>query len=324
VGHRCETAEGFVGTIERALANGWNKETVGSHIVRNNRIHHCEQNGIVGSLECAFSRITGNEIHGIHVRRVFDGVEMAGIKFHGSVDVEISDNHIYRTNCGIGLDWMTQGARISRNLLHDNTHPEPLFGDFLSEANHGPYLVDNNIMLSPHAVSICESHSGAFIHNLLGGRVTCVDRIARDVPWLEPHATAIKGIEPTRVGDDLCLNNHFTGGANLDCYKELAPPGVREGNAFSSAEPACLVHKPDGAWAFSGNPISSCNKATASPVNADRLNAAKVSPHPFESPDGTALRLDCDFHGTPRISGHPQPGPFGSPVVSNQSIQVWP
>lgn len=90
-----ESAEGYVGTINRALAFGWNKGTIGGHIVRNNTIAYCEQTGIVGSMGCAFSTITGNTIHDIHIRRLFSGAEMAGIKFHGAVDVLIEKNHIY-------------------------------------------------------------------------------------------------------------------------------------------------------------------------------------------------------------------------------------
>ena len=65
-----------------------------------------------------FSTITGNSIHDIHVQRLFGGVELAGIKFHGAIDVAISSNHIYRTAQGIWLDWMAQGARISGKDLH--------------------------------------------------------------------------------------------------------------------------------------------------------------------------------------------------------------
>jgi alpha-L-arabinofuranosidase len=76
-----DTAEGYVKTIERALENGWSKENIGHHIVRNNTISHCEQAGLVGSLGAIFSTISGNTIHDIHVRRLFGGAEMAGIKF---------------------------------------------------------------------------------------------------------------------------------------------------------------------------------------------------------------------------------------------------
>ncbi len=38
--NRAGTADGYNGTIRRALANGWNKENIGHHIVRNNRFIH--------------------------------------------------------------------------------------------------------------------------------------------------------------------------------------------------------------------------------------------------------------------------------------------
>ena len=137
------SSEGYVKTIERALKNGWNKATIGHHLVRNNIISHCEQAGIVGSLGAAFSVVTGNTIHDIHVRRLFSGCEMAGIKFHGAIDVEISRNHIYRTCLGLWLDWMAQGTHVSGNLFHDNDL------DLFVEVNHGPFLVDNNLFFQP-------------------------------------------------------------------------------------------------------------------------------------------------------------------------------
>jgi alpha-N-arabinofuranosidase len=84
-----DTAEGYVLTIERAYKeHQWNRDTIGHHIVRNNTISHCEQTGIVGSLGAAFSTVTGNRIHDIHVRQLFSGAEMAGIKFHAAIDTK--------------------------------------------------------------------------------------------------------------------------------------------------------------------------------------------------------------------------------------------
>ena len=145
--NRAQSAEGYVGTIQRALKHGWSKQNIGHHIVRNNHISHCEQTGIVGSMGAVFSIITGNTIHDIHVQRLFGGAEMAGIKFHGAIDVEIRGNHIYRTCLGVWLDWMAQGAHVTGNLFHDNGH------DLFFEVDHGPFLVDNNIFLSPMALS---------------------------------------------------------------------------------------------------------------------------------------------------------------------------
>jgi alpha-L-arabinofuranosidase len=44
--------------VFRALQIGWSKEKIGSHIIRNNVIYDCGQNGIVGHMGCAFSEIT--------------------------------------------------------------------------------------------------------------------------------------------------------------------------------------------------------------------------------------------------------------------------
>ena len=73
-----DTAEGYVKTIERALARGWNKATIGGHMVRNNHISFCEQTGIVGSMGCSFSAVTGNTIHDIHLRQLFTGERWRG------------------------------------------------------------------------------------------------------------------------------------------------------------------------------------------------------------------------------------------------------
>ena len=107
------------------------------------------------------------------MRRLFTGAEMAGIKIHAAIDTEISGNHIYRTTRGIWLDWMAQGARVTRNLLHDNDGSQDLF----FEVNHGPFMVDHNLCLSSvsgqsethwksrHSV-LDVSQGGAYAHNL--------------------------------------------------------------------------------------------------------------------------------------------------------------
>jgi hypothetical protein len=58
--------EGYIATLKRALANGWNRETVDSHIVGGNTVCHCEQASIIGSLGAAFSKIFGNVILPYH------------------------------------------------------------------------------------------------------------------------------------------------------------------------------------------------------------------------------------------------------------------
>lgn len=174
-------------SIRLGLKNGWNRETIGGHLVRNNHIQKCGQGGIIGSLGCAFSTITGNEIHDIRQDHEYGGCETAGIKLHGAIDVLISGNHVYRCEHwgGIWLDWMGQGARVTGNFLHDNSN------DLMVEMNHGPMLIDNNILLSARGV-LDASGGGAYVHNLYGGIQSIWASLAkRRTPFFEPHSTDV-------------------------------------------------------------------------------------------------------------------------------------
>jgi alpha-N-arabinofuranosidase len=135
-----DSAEGYVETIKRGLASGWSKENISHHVVRRTHVSHCEQAGVVGSLGAAFSTISGNHIHDIHVRQLLAGAEQAAIKIHAAIDALIEGNHVHHCNRGIWLDWMAQGSRVTRNVLHHNTTSEdtPLF----------PALRSNSMALS--------------------------------------------------------------------------------------------------------------------------------------------------------------------------------
>jgi alpha-N-arabinofuranosidase len=196
------SAEGYVETIKRGLAAGWSKENIGHHIVRNNHISHCEQAGIVGSLGAVFSTITDNDIHHIHVRQLFAGAEQAGIKIHAAIDTLIARNHIHQTNRGIWLDWMTQGTRVTANLIH-NTSPSD---DLFVEVNHGPFLVDHNLFLSATALSD-QSQGGAYAHNIFAGKIIARSELSRETPWLEEHGTKIAGLKNIKGGDSRFYNN---------------------------------------------------------------------------------------------------------------------
>ena len=119
---------------------GWDREHVGSHVVRRNTIFDCGQNGIVGHLGCVFSTIEDNHIYNIAIKREFYGHEIAGIKLHAAIDVEIRHNRIHDCSLGTWLDWQAQGTRVSRNLYYRNNR------DLFVEVSHGPYLVDHNVL----------------------------------------------------------------------------------------------------------------------------------------------------------------------------------
>ena len=97
---------------------GWDKEHIGSHIIRRNTIFDCGQNGIVGHLGCVFSTIEDNHIYNIAIKREFYGYEIGGIKLHAALDVTIRHNRIHDCTLGTWLDWQTQGTRVSRNLYY--------------------------------------------------------------------------------------------------------------------------------------------------------------------------------------------------------------
>lgn len=330
------TAEGYVKTIERAHAHRipWTKENIGHHVVRNNTISHCEQAGIVGSLGCAFSVVTGNVIHDIHVRRLFTGAEMGGIKFHGAIDTLLSQNHIFRTTRGLWLDWMAQGTRVTRNLFHDN-----LTEDLFVEVNHGPFLVDNNIFLSPTSL-LDMSQGGAYAHNLMTGRIVSTEESSRETPYHPAHSTTVAGLTNIKGGDNRFFNNIFVGdgaaaepakpdprhrrvsGYGLWVYDLREFPLVTGGNVYyHGARPYAKEQQPivqpgfDPAVKLTQTQLQialdeAMKKAKTSLVTTELLGTAKIPGVPYANPDGSPLQVDTDYLGQPRSSVMPTPGPF--------------
>ena len=333
--NRAGSAEGYVGTIQRALTNGWNRATIGHHLVRGNDISFCEQGGIVGSLGCAFSVITRNNIHDIHIRRLFKGAEMAGIKLHGAIDVEISGNHIYRTCRGIWLDWMAQGTRISGNLFHENS-----FDDLFTEVDHGPYLVDNNLFFSPTSLRIW-SQGGAYVHNLIAGKIEAKAYDARQTPFLKPHSTALAGLHDNPRGDQRFYNNLLVGRVDLSQFDESkltvrmagnlflggASPSRFETNAIIQTNfvPALKINHEPGGWFLAMRCESSWNQnLLCQPVTARLLGRAVIPNVDFENPDGRSFRINADYFGQRRGCKNSSAGPFAGFSAPNLRLNVWP
>jgi alpha-N-arabinofuranosidase len=331
------SAEGYVKTIERAHAHpiAWTKENIGHHIVRNNHVSHCEQAGIVGSLGAIFSVISDNVVHEIHVRRLFGGAEQAGIKIHAAIDTEISRNHIHHTSRGLWLDWMAQGARVTGNLLHDN-----LDEDIFVEVNHGPFLVDNNLLLS--RISLLDwSQGGAYAHNLLTGSIVSNPVPNRATPWHPAHSTKVAGLSNITGGDSRFYNNIFVGSKappakpkwkgmeasyGLAVYASRKFPIHAGGNVYlNDAMPYTNetvgvkeMIEPPRVETISGRvsfvfPLSETfQNAVTRTVTTELLGNARIPNLPFVNPDGTPLKLDTDFFGKQR-DPTPTPGPFENP-----------
>lgn len=331
--NRAGTALGYIGTINRALSNGWNEATIGHHIVRDNDISHCEQAGVVGSLGGAFSVINDNSIHDIHVMNWFSGAEMAGIKLHGAIDVQIRHNHIYRCSRGIWLDWMAQGTRVTGNLFHDNQL------DISFEVDHGPFLVDNNLFLSPDTFAI-NSEGGAFVHNLFAGTFHILGFDGRLTPFFKAHSTKLAGLHDNPVGDVRFYNNLFVRRPDLNQYNRATLPVWMDGNVYlAGARPSTHESNPldeptfgpmirlkqrhdrfylqmrfDQAWD---------QERPHKLVTTELLGKAMIPDLPYEQPDGKPICINTDYFGRSRNETDPAPGPFENSRTGSLTFKVW-
>ncbi|MBN2291089.1 MAG: right-handed parallel beta-helix repeat-containing protein [Pirellulales bacterium] len=334
-GHNmAESADGYNVVVKRALeSSGWSKENIGSHKVRNNTIYECGAAGICGSLGAVFSEITGNHIYNIHLNKPYTGAEMAGIKLHAAIDTLIRNNYIHHTCRGIWLDWMAQGTQVSQNLLHDNGSE-----DLFVEVNHGPFVVDNNIFLSPKTLLDC-SQGGAFLHNLFTGYITRHPQ-DRHTPYHKEHSVQIAGLHDIPGGDNRFYNNIFAGGKGLQIYDDAKLPIFDVGNVFLNGTAPCKNAK-DSVVLSKFNPDIKvvAEKGTVDlhislpPMPADAktrivttklLGKAKIPGLAYISFDGAPLAINTDYFGKPRNPEQPSPGPFENLGKGKLNIQVWP
>jgi len=184
-------------------------DAYGDHIIRNNVIRRCGQAGIAGQKGATRSLICGNLIEETNYRREFGGWETAAIKFHNSVDTVIRGNLIrgvYRQQqgaFGIWIDFGNQGVRITGNIIY-NTEAETVF----LEMDHGPTLVDNNILIGKPIRS--NSEATVFAHNLF---VDCGYEYSPDTnrrsQYYRPHTTIGAGRKSGTAQDDRWFNNIF-------------------------------------------------------------------------------------------------------------------
>jgi len=334
----------YIEVVFRTLRNGWNKENIGSHVVRNNVIFNCEQTGICGSMGAVFRTIENNHIYNICTKRQFNGAEIGGIKFHAAVDVVIRKNRIHDCGRGLWLDWMTQGTRVSCNLLYKND-----LEDLFLEVNHGPFIVDNNILLSPYSIRT-QSQGGAYIHNLIAGAVYSYPEPNRFTPYFLPHSTDIAGLTTILAGDDRFFNNIFVGNgekavsntkmkSGTEGYNSAKLPVWMSGNIFYSGAKPCeketdYIQSADfnpGIELYGeGNDVYLNLELTeayygqkVALINSDILGIAKIPKAKFENPDGTYLVIDKDYFTHKRSSENSVAGPFVGLEKGKLVLKVW-
>ena len=339
---------------------GWSKETVGSHVIRNNTIYDCGQNGIVGHLGCVFSEIYNNRIYNIALKREFYGYEIAGIKLHAALDVQIHDNCIHDCSLGIWLDWQAQGTRVSRNLFYRNNR------DLFVEVSHGPYLVDHNIFTSEYALDNY-AQGGAYVNNLICGKMVHQKVLDRATPYHLPHSTKMAGFSFVLGGDDRFYNNIFVGKEGLEgvgtaqyngyttsleeylaqvhqtpgdveifyevgqpvyinnnVYLNGAVPFERELNKLVAAgfDPEIsITEEEDGVYLTCCLPEGFAEVHGEIPTTKS-LKPVRVANADFENPDGSEVTLDRDYFGERRTEKS-RVGPFAHLQPGRNRIKVW-
>lgn len=343
--------------ILKAYDLGWSKENIGSHLIRNNKIHDCGQAGIVGHMGAAFSIIRDNEIYNINRNNQMTGAETAGIKLHAAIDVRIEHNIIINTIMGIWLDWQAQGTHLVDNVIAQSEKQ-----DLFLEVTHGPTLVYNNIFLSDLNLLV-KGQGIAFFNNLLSGGVKAGVSPERYTPYHFPHSTKVKGLFNNNGGDVRFYNNIFLANAqnnqNLNglasfnrypVYSENMSDTIRatpdyltflfpiwtNGNVyFKNGNPyknetdyikttteakAQLEKRNDGYFLkFSIDP-EILNQAKTCAINTNMLGQTFISETIFDNPDETEFVLDKDFFGQQRAINKPAPGPFEEPIQKETSV----
>ena len=219
------------------------------------------------------------------------------------------------------------------------------------EVNHGPALVDNNLLLSPAGIRT-QSQGSAIVHNLIAGMIAMWPSMNRFTPYHLPHSTDVAGLSYIFSGDDRYYNNIFLGnGKELDTirtnnnkyglvgYNNAKLPVWMNGNIYYNraipykGEDNHYINpgfKTEINIVEEGNSVyltfSLDEKNTALKnkfITTSMLGKAKMARQAFENVDGSPLKIDTDYLGKKRSESNPSSGPFENPGKDIIKLKVW-
>jgi len=283
----------------------------GDHIIRNNIIRRCGQAGIAGQMGATRSLILRNFIEDTNYRKEFGGWETAAIKIHNSVDTVISGNLIrgvFRQQqgaFGIWIDYANQGIRITGNVIYD-TQAATVF----LEMNHGPTLVDNNILIGREVRS--NSEATVFAHNLF---INCCYQYNPDIKrrsaYYTPHTTKIVGRKTGTAQDEKWFNNIFIR-KGLDNVKN-APGCTSDYNIFlegagksSFGDEHSIVEPFETGFNLESRPLGVIVKFSVNDtasrlkcpwIDADLVGVFSTVGQTIEDRFGNPIKVDTDIKG---------------------------
>ena len=282
-----ENSQRYTEAIDRAIKFGIDK--VGHHTVRRCRIHDCGQAGICGSLGAVFSTIEACDIGYCFWNENFNGAEMACIKLHAAVDVVIADNVLHHSHNGATwMDWMGQGTRITRNLMHSIVvQPKNLYqGAIFFEVGHGPAIVDNNVILARRSLTFKGTQSIACVGNVVSGAVLSNSDERRTPIW-KPHSVSLwEMCNDCSTGGHRYFNNVMA--ARPQMNKDTKYQTLCEGNGFVPSENWTIYA--DGRYEIRWP--EGVERPSSHPVDTARLGKSAIIGLPFENHDGTPYVWD--------------------------------
>ncbi len=318
-------------------------EELGHHIVRDNTIERCGEAAVAGFMGFSASLITNNLIQDINFQMQYGGQESAGIKVHEATDLIISHNIIRRVFSspthgdieshfpGMWIDFANQGTRITGNVIYDVDD----YTIFI-EADHGPLLIDNNILVDSPMMS--DSERVILAHNLFcNSGIRYQKRDSRSSGYFLPHTLKQVKTLPaaSRTGDRYYNNIFIAVGADRLHSKRGAASSTDPVNPqdYRSAGNVYYNGAPRQPWDESGieNQTfhASCKMQSLADgailqLTVDRsvlalqdplVDTAFVGPYSIidqgmEQHDGSPIRLDHDYFGALRNTTHPRAGPF--------------
>jgi hypothetical protein len=317
----------------------------GHHVVRRNTIERCGQAGIIGMINGHSSIIEGNLIQDINVERNVGGAETAGIKLHWAIDTVIRNNIIRRVLCGkeagqnfgVWLDFACQGTRVTGNIIYDISDPSkasPKCFPLYLEANVGPIVVDNNILLK-HAMGPYNNELGSLhqvaAHNLLlEGRLQHFNDPSRNVPYYQPHSLKYVTKLSAAAANDKA-NQRYIARNNLYIGPFSDQDGATDtaGNAkfdYNAQQALKFSHTdtPDGVTIE----FHLTDEAFARLTGCDPITSASLGEFPLvkqriEDRDGKPYDLDIDIAGQPRArqTGAAVPGPFAKVLKGKNAFR---
>jgi len=297
-------------------------DAFGAHIIRNNVIRRCGQAGIAGQEGATRCLISGNLVEDTNYRKEFGGWETAAIKFHESVDTVIRGNLIrgvYHQGYGafgIWMDWANQGTRITGNIIYD-TQTANVF----LEMDHGPILVDNNVLIGQGVRS--NSEGTVFAHNLfVDCKFDMVSDTKRASQYYQPHTRTEVARKHGIPADDKWFNNVFVR-RGLEGVKK-APGYASDYNIFlegakksSFADEHSIVEPSEAKFRRDDSPLGvsirfhvnhAPSRLKGPWVDGALVGVSPTAGQTIEDRCGQPIRVDIDILGRERTT--PVAGPI--------------